>query len=129
MKKIIGSAVLVITIATSYSIAQLPDLPKELSGRWTWPARNASQTFSLEDIQRQNGDSFSAKLTWWTIDSKCAIRGIPITGKVTQTGLSFDATSMCNISFTVELDRAEKGWQGKGTTKGANPVVVEVKAN
>ena len=109
--------------------AQAQHLPKEISGRWTWQARGASQTFPLDNIEHKEGGTFAATLTWWTIDSKCAIRSAPITGRVTDTGLSFDATTKCNVSFTAELDRSGSGWQGKGTTKGDNAVVVDLKAN
>jgi hypothetical protein len=54
---------------------------------------------------------------------------VPITGRLTDTGLSFDTTTKCDVSFTAELNRSASGWQGKGTTKGENAVVVDLKAN
>ena len=124
----VGRSILAAVFFVS-ALAQAQDLPKEISGRWTRQARGASQTFSRDNIQRKEGSSFAATLTWWTIDPKCAIRSVPITGRVTDTGRSFDATTKCDVSFTAELNRSASGWQGKGTTKGENAAVVDLKAN
>ena len=50
--------------------AQPAELPGALSGRWSWAQRGGSQTFFLDDIKAQPDRSFTAKLTWWTIDTK-----------------------------------------------------------
>lgn len=111
------------------SAAQAADLPKELNGRWTWAAKNATQTFALEDIKAQGQESFTALLTWWTMDPKCALRGVPITGKVMAAGLSFDATTKCDVSFTADLNRSDKGWTGVAKINGASGVVIDLKAD
>ena len=115
-------------LCTLGALAHAQDLPKSLSGRWTWAEKGASQTFSLDNIQRQGDNAFSASLTWWTMNPKCAIRNAPIVGRITEAGLAFDATTKCDVSFTAELSRAEKGWQGKGLTKNDSSVVVDIKA-
>jgi hypothetical protein len=102
--------------------------PKELSGRWTWAERKISQSFSLESIQKTDETTFSATLTWWTINSTCAIRSQPISGQLTPTGLSFKAVTKCDDAFEVDLIRGETGWSGKATNK-AKSVVVDVTAN
>lgn len=104
------------------------DLPKEITGRWSWSARNVSQTFSLEDIQVKDGATFAARLTWWTVNGKCAIRGEAVQGQVSPTGLAFEATTQCNDVFAVELNRADGGWKGTGKSKGPSAVVVEISA-
>jgi hypothetical protein len=109
--------------------AQAQDVPGALSGRWVWAARGFTQTFALDDIQRQGADSFTAKLTWWATESRCTVRGQPITGRITATGLSFDAATACDVGFTVDLQRADKGWTGKATTKTPKPVVVDITAS
>lgn len=115
------------TAAVALSVSAR-ELPKEIAGRWSLPARNVSQTFSLEDIQRKGEGMFSAKLTWWTVNSACAVRGEAIEGRVTVNGLSFDATTKCNDSFSVELNRSDSGWKGTGTSKGPGGLVVELAA-
>lgn len=104
------------------------DLPKALNGRWTWVARSLSQTFSLDNIQRQGDADFSAVLTWWTANPKCTIHSAPITGHLSEEGtLSFDAKTACNVAFTAQLKPADGGWTGQATT-GDN-VVVELSAH
>jgi hypothetical protein len=103
------------------------DLPKELNGRWTWGNR-ATQTFALENIVAGEGGTFAAQLTWWTMESRCAIRGEPVTGKVTPGGLSFASTTKCNNSFRVTLDRAADGWKGNVVTDGPNSITADVTA-
>jgi hypothetical protein len=49
-----------VAVCFASAIAQAQDLPKEISGRWAWQARGASQTFSLDNIQRKEGGSFAA---------------------------------------------------------------------
>jgi hypothetical protein len=109
------------------SLIQAQDLPRELNGRWNWQGR-ATQVFSLEDIQRKDDQSFTAKLTWWTRDTKCAIRGEPITGRLTAAGLGFDSVTKCGDAFTAELQPTQGGWNGFADTKGAHPIRVELSA-
>ncbi|MCP5280155.1 MAG: hypothetical protein H6930_00890 [Rhodoferax sp.] len=116
-------------VASSCVVAQSTELPDSISGRWSWVERNLGQTFSRNDIKAQPDQSFTAKLTWWTIDPKCSIRGTPIVGKLTSTGLAFDARTKCDQTFAAELGRASSGWVGKATTTCGNTVVVEMKAN
>ncbi len=118
-----------LVVACNCAVAQSTELPDSLSGRWTWVERNLGQAFSLDDIKTQPDQSFTAKLTWWTIDPKCAIRSSPIVGKQTAAGLTFDAKTKCDQTFSAELARASSGWAGKATTTSGNTVVVELKAN
>lgn len=118
-----------LAVASSCAGAQSTDLPESLSGRWTLVERNLGQAFSLSEIKAQADQSFTAKLTWWTLDPKCSIRGVPIVGKLTSTGLAFDARTKCDQTFAAELGRASSGWAGKATTTSGNTVVVEMKAN
>lgn len=121
------SCILVAGLLAS-SLIQAQDLPKELKGRWNWQGR-ATQVFSLEDIQRKDAQSFTATLTWWTRDTKCAIRGEPITGRLTGAGLGFDSVTKCGDAFSAELQPAQGGWTGFADTKGAHPIRVELTAN
>lgn len=114
--------------AWSFSIQAGPDLPGELKGRWIWVKRGLSQSFALEEIRRTDGDSFSAKLSWWTIDARCAIRSEPIVGKLTDGGLSFNATTKCDIPISVELRRGENGWNGTGSAQSVQPIELELQA-
>ncbi|KAB2918414.1 MAG: hypothetical protein F9K30_17810 [Dechloromonas sp.] len=104
------------------------DLPAEISGRWSWNEKGLSQAFALEDIRRTDAGSFSANLTWWTINPRCAIRSVPISGRIDDKGLSFDARTACDATFTAELQRSGEGWQGKATTTSGDRVVVEISA-
>jgi hypothetical protein len=116
----LGAAALVsITV-----LAQSMQLPKEISGRWSFSG--GSNIFSLEDIAPTSDGGFTAKLTWWTRDPACVVRNEPISGKTTTTGISFDSKTKCGVEFSVELTRSEKQWLGKGTTSGG--VVVDIRA-
>lgn len=115
-----------LSMLSAFACAQ--ELPKEISGRWNWAARNLSQTFSLENIQRTDPTSFSANLTWWTLDHACTLRSVPITGRATDERLSFDARTNCDLAFTVELKRSDTGWQGTAETRSGTPIVLELKA-
>ena len=118
--------VLLATLGCAAVFAQ--DLPKEISGRWTWTARGATQVFSLEDIQAQ-GSGFTAKLTWWTQDSKCTLRGEPITGRVVGQEIAFEARTKCDVAFTATLARSGAEWAGSAkTTNTPQPVLLELKA-
>lgn len=110
------------------SLAQVPEVPASLSGRWTWVDRSISQTFALDDIKVQPDQTFAAKFTWWTNESRCALRGEPIVGKLTATGLSFDAKTKCDVAFTVVLSPASSGWAGTASTSG-DALVLQLKAN
>jgi hypothetical protein len=120
-------ALIVGTAAACVSAQEAP-LPKELSGRWSVPGTNATGVFSLAEMAAGTDSTFAAKLTWWTPDRSCVIRSEPVTGKVTPTGFTFDAKTKCGVTFTVELNRQEKAWTGKGNTTGARSVQLELKA-
>lgn len=111
-----------LTVVAAAATAQPQPLPVELSGRWTLPSPNRSQTFALKGIAPAGEGAFTATLTWWASDPRCTIQSVPITGRVTPTGIAFDARTPCDVAFTAELDRAQSGWQGKATTVSANPV-------
>jgi hypothetical protein len=115
-------------MAASVTCAQESPLPKELSGRWAVPNTNLSDLFSLEEMTATADSSFAAKLTWWTRDRSCVIRSEPISGRVTPTGITFDAKTKCDVAFTVELNRQEKAWAGKGSTTSGRLVQIELKA-
>ena len=125
------SSVLLISLAAASTLAtaQTSDLPNSLSGRWAWVERGLGQTFSLDEIKAKPDQTFTATLTWWTIDPKCAIHGAALTGKLTTAGLAFDAKTKCDVPFTAELVRGPTGWTGKATATGVNTVVLELKAN
>ena len=122
-------AIGVATMLTAATVfAQVIQAPKELSGRWTFAPANRSNSFSLDDIAAAPDGSFTAKLTWWTTDPKCAVRNEAISGRMTATGLTFDARTKCDVDFTAVLNRSENEWVGQATTKGANAATVEMKA-
>ena len=110
------------------SVAQQMQLPKDLSGRWTFVAAGRTNTFSLDEIATTQDGKFTAKLTWWTTDPACTVRNEPVAGLLTTKGITFDAKTKCNVEFTAILNAGEKEWTGQATTKGANSVVVEMKA-
>ncbi|MBL0391384.1 hypothetical protein JJ685_09560 [Ramlibacter monticola] len=121
-------------LATTGALAQSPvqDLPKDLHGRWTSkPAGSAAvtQPFDLENIQRKDDGSFSARLTWTAADAKCTIRYQPITGRITSSGLAFEAKTPCDQPLSAELARGAAGaWVGMASNKATPPVVVELTA-
>mgnify|MGYP001764358795 CR=1 FL=1 len=110
-------------------LAQTLPLPKELSGRWTFVKANRTQTFTLDDMAASGPSGFTARLTWWTSDPQCTIRGEPLVGRVTATGIAFDAKTKCDVSFTVELNRADDRWTGKAVTTSGPRVELELKAS
>lgn len=124
-----GPLMLALALYGAAALAQAPALPKELSGRWTFAPAKRSNMFSLDEIEAQGEQGFKARLTWWASDPKCTIHKEPITGRYTATTLTFDATTKCNVPFTTELARADKGWVGKATTHDTNNVVLELKAD
>jgi hypothetical protein len=119
---------LIVSTAATCAYAQEPPLPKELSGRWSVPDTNLSDIFSLAEMAAGTDSTFAAKLTWWTPDRSCVIRSQPVSGRITPTGISFDAKTKCDVAFTVELNRQEKAWVGKGNTTGGRLVLIELKA-
>ena len=100
------------TLACGEAVAQSQDLPNSLSGRWRFARDGTSQTFSLEEIKVQADKTFTAKLTWWQYDPWCATRGLPIVGRQTESGITFDVPKKCNISYTVQLRRDGSAWIG-----------------
>ena len=119
---------LILGIAASVTQAQ-EALPKELSGRYVVVGTTVTQVFSLQGMTQDTDNTFKAKLTWWTRDQKCVIRNEPIIGRITATGIAFDARTKCDVPFTVELNRAEKKWIGKAATTDGPPIVLELQAN
>jgi hypothetical protein len=108
--------------------AQGGALPKEIAGRWSAPTVDATETFSLNELAATSSGGFTARLTWLTSVPNCALRNLPITGKLTPTGISFEAKTRCDMPFAVELDRAADGWVGKGRTTGAVALPLELRA-
>lgn len=107
--------------------AQSQSIPGEIKGRWTY--QNLSNTFMLSEIKVAPDRTFAAKLEWWTANKRCAIRGEPVSGQLTDKGITWDMVTMppCSDPYTVELNRREKGWGGKVTGK-VNPVVADLTA-
>lgn len=97
--------------------AQSHSIPSEIKGRWTYEGR--SNTFALSDIKVAPDRTFAATLDWWTANTRCSIRGEPLSGKLTDKGIAWDMVtkSPCNNPYSVELNRREKGWDGKITGK------------
>ena len=104
-------------------------LPKEISGRWTIQGTPRTQTFSIRDISAKPDGNFSATLTWWTFDPKCTLRDEPITGKMTDTGLSFEAKTKCDVSFLAMLERSKNEWAGTARTTSGPEVTLTLKGN
>lgn len=120
LRLVAAATLLALTAPLALALAQQAALPTELSGRWVLPALNASQTFKLTDIKAVDAGAFTARLTWWTRDVRCAIQSEPVKGRLTPTGIAFESKTLCDVAFTVELNRAAAGWEGKGlTTSGA----------
>ena len=114
MKLLFAIAFLVFPIlAGAQTVAPWPTLPASLSGRWSFPADGSTQTFSLDAIQVQPDNTFTANLSWWQYNPWCAIREQPIVGRRTETGIEFDVPRKCNIQYTAELNRTSSGWTGK----------------
>jgi hypothetical protein len=119
-------------LAAAGALAQTPELPKNLHGRWTGTPQGGkapSQPFDLENIEQKAGDTFAARLSWTTADPKCTIRYQPVTGKLTDKGLTLDTTTPCGQALHAELVRgAAASWVGQATTNGTPPVVVDLTA-
>jgi len=117
-------------LALAQATAPTQDLPKDLHGRWTAGAAGAAtQPFDLENIERQNDGSFKARLSWTGSDPKCTIRYQPVTGRVTTTGLSFDAVTPCKEAVHAELARGAAGaWVGQASTKATPPALLQLTA-
>ena len=73
--------------------AQSTTLPTELKGKWAWPERSVSQVFTLTSIKPVSDQAATATLTWWTMDTKCALRNVPIELRITDQTIAFDATT------------------------------------
>lgn len=125
-RMLLALAVAVAAIGSSH--AQDAALPKDISGRWTIKSSGRTQIFSIEDISVNADRTFNARLTWWTFDPRCLIRNEPLVGRMTPEGIAFDATTKCDVSFTVRLARNENDWVGTATTTSGTPVVLDLKA-
>jgi len=118
-------------LAQTQAPAPVQDLPKDLHGRWSAKAAGSpavTQPFDLENIQRKDDNTFAARLTWTGADAKCTIRYQPITGRVTASGLAFEARTPCNQPLSAELARGAGAWVGTATTQATPPVVVDLTA-
>jgi hypothetical protein len=100
------------TLACGAAVAQPQELPGSLSGRWRFAVDGSTQTFSLSEIKAQPDKTFTANLTWWQSDPWCATRNLPIVGRQTESGITFDVPKKCNIAYTVQLRRESSGWIG-----------------
>lgn len=100
-----------------FALAQAQSVPGEIKGRWKY--ENLSNVFMLREIKVEPDHSFTAKLEWWTANRRCSIVGEPVSGKLTDKGIAWDMVtkSPCNDPYSVELNRREKGWDGKITSK------------
>ena len=127
MRLALSLATLVLALPIAV-FAQQVLVPKELSGRWTFASAGRSDIFSLGDITTTPDGKFDANLTWWTVNPACTVRGEPISGLVSATGITFDAKTKCDVEFTAVLSPNEKEWTGQATTKGPNSVVVQMRA-
>lgn len=137
MHAFVRLAPLLLALAGAAALAQAPatdaaqDLPKDLHGRWTAKAtggRAATQPFDLENIQRKEGNTFAARLSWTTADARCTIRYQPVTGQVTPSGLKFEMKTPCQEALTAELTRGPGGWVGMASNTANPPQVVEITA-
>ena len=117
--------------ALAQSQAPLQDLPLDLHGRWTSKGgvgAARTQPFDLENIKRKDPGTFAARLTWNAADPKCSIRYQPVTGRLTPSGLAFEARTPCDQAFSAELARGAGAWVGMATTQGTPPVTVDLTA-
>ncbi len=82
------------------------------------------------EIKGAADKTFTAKLDWRTANSACAIQGDAVSGKVTDKGIAWEfvTKSPCNTPYTAELNRGDKGWEGKVAAKD-NSVVADIKAD
>ena len=120
-------------LAAAGAFANAEDLPKNLHGRWTATAtaagKPASQPFDLENIDRKDDTTFAARLSWTTADPRCTVRYVPMKGRITATGLSFDSVTKCDVPFSAELAPGQGGtWVGRATVKSNPPAVMELTA-
>lgn len=121
-------ALAALLIVPMLAYGQTQPLPSQLKGRWTYQA-SLTNIFSLSEIKATPEKTFTAKLEWWTANSKCSILGESISGKVTDKGISWELVtkSPCNAPYTIELVRGDSGWEGKAVGKD-NKLVVDLKA-
>jgi hypothetical protein len=115
-------AVVALLLTPVLAMAQAQTVPAEIKGRWTY--QNLSDIFTLSDIKVAPDRSFAAKLEWWTANKRCSIRGEPVSGKLTDTGIAWDMVTKapCSIPYLVELNRRDKGWGGTATGKESSAV-------
>ena len=120
-------AFIVLLAIPGLACPQSESVPSEIKGRWTY--QRLSNTFTLSEIKVAPDRTFAAKLEWWTANLTCSIRGDPVSGKVTDTGITWDYVTKppCNQAYTVELVRGKSGWEGKATGKSSS-VVADIKA-
>jgi len=120
-------ALVALLLSPVLASAQSHTIPSEIKGRWTY--QEWSNTFVLSDIKVAPDRTFAAKLEWWTANKRCSIRGEPVSGKLTDKGISWDMVTKppCNEPYSLELNRLEKGWGGKVTGKESS-LVGELKA-
>lgn len=114
-----------ILVGLSLAVFGQGALPSKIEGHWTWREQNKRQVFSLTEIKATSEQTASASLTWWTANTRCAIRDLPIQLRTTDSTIAFDATTKCDVSFTAELSKTAEGWQGKAVTKQGPVVSIE----
>ena len=115
-------------VSALLTIAQAQPLPSEINGRWTYQAR-LSNTFKLTEITVAPDKTFTAKLLWWTGNIACSAKGEPISGNLTDKGITWDFVTLspCNDPYTIELNRKDQGWEGTATGKKSG-IVAELVA-
>ena len=112
---IVGAALAV--IGTAPLLAQ--PLPASLSGRWTGVSNsNMSQTFALDQIEAKGDGTFTARLTWWTMNAACTVRDQPIGGQWRDGAFKFTARTACDVTFNVDLARGDGDWRGRAVAAG-----------
>ena len=118
----IRSALIALLLSPVLALAQVQSVPTEIKGRWIFEGR--SNTFALSDIKVASDRTFAAKLDWWTANTRCSIKGEHVSGKLTDKGIAWDMVTKppCSVPYSVELNRHEKGWDGKVTGKESSVV-------
>lgn len=125
------SVLLACMLALHLSLVSAPaaaqSLPPQIEGQWTWQERRITHPFALTKLQAGEG-TFTAHLTWVTIDPKCALRDEPVSGRLAEGAISFASRTKCNIPFTVDLKRGQSGWLGKAVAKSVVDLELELTA-
>lgn len=118
-------------LALQLSLVAIPvaaqPLPPQIEGQWTWQERRITHPFMLTKLQAGEG-TFTANLTWVTIDPKCALRDAAVSGQMTEGTITFASRTKCNIPFTVDLKRTPSGWVGKAVAKAVVDLELDLKA-